>query len=402
MKATNVKRVLALLLALSMMFALAACGGGNDNKGGASNPPAANTETQKPTGGSDETPAGGGAEDLTWGLKPFDERQTLRIGFFTGSPLSYPYLFADKLGVFDALNIDVEYTCFTGGPAMMEANSEWDIASCGLGGVCIALYGYDFALVDVNDYEENMAIFVRPDSDIAKDPTNPDLWKGVTCVYPAGTTGQAVLAQYLQTMGLSLADVESVNMDNANGLTGFNGGTGDVLVCWNAIALSAEDAGYVRVTDSGQLGIPFPCCTFAQQSIMKDNFDLVATASAVFHLAIEWCYESDENMAQAAAWYLEHCDEEGFLCNEDIAMRSMEWYRGSTVDEYIEIFTKTSPDDAGLYTSRDLLQMEKDILTGFDFFVSEGKYTPEDRTKFLDDQRVDNSVALAVKEMLGK
>lgn len=55
-------------------------------------------------------------------------------------------------------------------------------------------------------------------------------------VYPAGTTGQAVLAQYLETMGLTLSDVESVNMDNANGLTGFNGGTGDALVCWNAIA----------------------------------------------------------------------------------------------------------------------------------------------------------------------
>lgn len=26
-------------------------------------------------------------EDLTWGLTPFDEPQTLRIGFFTGSPL---------------------------------------------------------------------------------------------------------------------------------------------------------------------------------------------------------------------------------------------------------------------------------------------------------------------------
>lgn len=394
----EMKKLIALFLALSMMFALVSCGNTDEPK----TSPSANPPSSPSAGQSGEPAATPAADDLTWGLKPFDSRQTLRIGFFTGSPLSYPYLFADKLGVFDALNIDIEYTCFTGGPAMMEANAEWDIASCGLGGICNALYGYDFALVDVNDYEENMAIFVRPDSAIAKDPANPEVWKGVTCVYPAGTTGQAVLAQYLKSMNLSLTDVESVNMDNANGLTGFNGGTGDVLVCWNAIALSAEDAGYVRVTDSGQLGMPFPCATFAQQSMMESNPQLVATSAAVFHLAVEWLNASEENMVQGATWYLEHCDEEGFLCNEDIAKRSMEWYRGSSVDEYIEKFTKASPDDAGLYTKRDLLQIEKDVLMGFDFFVSEGKYTAEDRTKFLDDQRIDNSVALAVKEMLGK
>ena len=239
-------------------------------------------------------------------------------------------------------------------------------------------------------------------SALAADPKNPDNWKGVTAVYPAGTTAQAVLADYLQSIGLSLADIGSVNMDNSNALTGFSGGTGDVLGCWNAIALSAEDAGHVRISDSGKQGYPAPCGTFATKQIMEENFDLVATAVAVFHLAVEWCYESEENMAQAAQWYLDHCDEEGFLCNEDVAKRTMEWYAGPTVDEFINIFTETAPDAAGLYTSRELLKAERDILVGLDFFIAEGKYTNEDRTRYLDDCRIDPSVALAVKEMLGK
>lgn len=340
--------------------------------------------------------------DLTWGLKPFETRETIRLGFFTGSPLSYPFLFADKLGVFDALNIDIEYVAFTGGPAMMEANAEWDMASCGLGGIANGLYGYDFSMIDITDMEENLAIFVRPGSDLAKDMTNPEVWKGKTAIYPAGTTAQAVLAKYLNTIGLTLADITSVNMDNSNALTGFNGGTGDILGCWNAIALAAEDAGFVRVSDSGQLGISMPCGTFASQNFMSSKFELVSTAVAVFHLATEWVYASEENMAQAAAWYLEHCDEEGFLANEDIAQRTMEWYRGPTVDEYIALFTQTSPDDAGLYTTRELLGAEKSILLGLDFFISAGKYAPEDRIRYLDDKRVDPSVAMRVKEMLGR
>ncbi len=395
------KKLLALLLTLTMSVSLAACGGGeNQTEEPASSAPAQSDSEDVSDDAAEGTVSAG--EDLTWGLTPFEERQTLRLGFFTGSPLSYPFLFADNLGVFDALNIDVEYTCFTGGPAMMEANAEWDMASCGLGGLANGLYGYDFSLVDLTDYEENLAIFARADSEIAKDPDNPELWKGAACVYPAGTTAQAVLAKYLNNMGLTLADVESINMDNANALTGFNGGTGDVLGCWNAIALSAEDAGYVRISDSGQLNIGMPCGTFATKDMMENHFDLVVTACIVFHKAAEWCYESDANMEQAATWYLDHCDEEGFLCDESIAKRTMDWYRGPSVDEWIELYTKTSPDDAGLYTSRELLQAEKDILVGLDFFISEGKYTNEDRTRYLDDQRIDPSVAQAAKELLGK
>ena len=39
---------------------------------------------------------------------------------------------------------------------------------------------------------------------------------------------------------------------------------------------------------------------------------------------------------------------------------------------------------------------------GYDFFVSEGKYTAEQRDAWLNAHRVDNSVALAVKELLGR
>lgn len=93
----------ALLLCLVMLVGmLAACG------------KAAPAPSVTPEGNA---PAAEGK--TTFGLVPFEEKQTLRIGFFTGSPLSYPFLFADKLGYFKELNIEVEYVPFTNGPAMM-------------------------------------------------------------------------------------------------------------------------------------------------------------------------------------------------------------------------------------------------------------------------------------------
>lgn len=377
------KKLIIILLVLVMsLFVLTGCGTQS------STPPEENTIDPE--------------AETTFGLTPFEEKQTLRIGFFTGSPLSYPFLFADKLGYFEELNIEIVYVPFTNGPAMMEANSDWDIAGAGLGGLVNGMRGYGLKVIGITDYEENLALFARPGTPLANNPENPDNWKGTEWIYPAGTTAQATLVSALEKVGLSMNDIKSINMDVSNALTGFNGGSGDGLGVWNAIAFDAEDAGYVRIGDAGSLGFIAPCGTVAKAETIEQKRELIETAVAIFYLTTEWIYESDENMEKAVAWYLEDCEDEGIRVNQSIAERVMEWYRGPTMAEYINLYTSKSPDDAGLYTKRDLLQAEKDILIGLDFFISQGNYTVEERTKFLDDGLIDPSIALGVKDMMDK
>lgn len=336
----------------------------------------------------------------TFGLVPFETKQILKVGFFTGSPLSYPYLFADKLGYFKELNIEIQYVPFTNGPAMTEANAEWDIGSMGLGGLCNAMRGYGLKVIDINDYEENLALFARPDSALAKDPTNAANWKGTNWIYPAGTTAQATLVTALQKVGLSLKDIKSTNMDVANALTGFKGGTGDGLAVWNAIAFGAEDAGFVRIGDAGKLGFKAPCGTVVKAETLEAKKQLIQTAVALFHFTAEWINKSDDNKKKAAEWYLEDCKNEGIKVNESVATRVIDWYRGPSMAKYFELYATKSPDDAKLYTKRDLFQAEKDILVGLDFFISQGNYKAEERTKFLDNGLIDPSVSIGVKDML--
>ena len=40
-------------------------------------------------------------------------------------------------------------------------------------------------------------------------------------------------------------------------------------------------------------------------------------------------------------------------------------------------------------------------MLGLDFFISQGNYSNEDRTSYLDNCRIDPSVALAAAEVLG-
>jgi ABC-type nitrate/sulfonate/bicarbonate transport system substrate-binding protein len=329
----------------------------------------------------------------TFGLKPFEQKQILRVGYFAGSPLSLPFYIADKEGFFRELNIELVYETFTNGPAMMEANADWDIAGCGEGGALVGLVGYDMHVIGISDYEENMALFAKPGSKLAQDKNNPANWRGTQWLYPMGPTGQAVLAAGLGKVGLSLQDVRSVNMDVVSALTGFQS-QGDGLAVWNAIAFAAEDRGYVRLEDASTLKITFPCVTLASEAAIRNKLDLITYAYIIFYKTWEWCNQSPQNMQKGADYYLENCLDEGVACDENIAKRVMEWYRAPFLKKSVEIMTQTSPDDARLYAKRNLKQAEKDILVGMDFFIAENRYKPEDRVKVLDMGLVDDTIAL--------
>ncbi len=340
------------------------------------------------------------AGETTFGLKPFAEKQTIRIGFFAGSPLSYPFYFAERAGFWKELNIDVVFETFTNGPAMMEANANWDIAGCGEGGLLTGMVGYDVHVIGISDYEENLALFARPGSKLAQNPADPASWKGTTWLYPIGTTAQATLVAALTKRGLTMNDVNSINMDVASALTGFMGSQGEGLAVWNAIAFAAEDRGLIRIGDSGSLGFKAPCATLATVEALKTKKELISYAYAIFYLTWEWCKANPENFQKSIQWYLENCEDEGIACDLSIAKRVMEWYRAPFLKQSIELFTKTSPDDAGLYTKRPLLQAEKDVLVGMDFFISQNKYKLADRNKILDNKMVDPIIALEVQKLI--
>lgn len=384
------KKFLALVLALSMAFSMVACGG------------AASGSEDAGESASGSTGAATDASETTFGLKPFEERQTLRVGYFAGSAHAVPFYIADVKGFFDELNIDVEYEPYTNGPAMMEASSSWDVATAGAAGDLVGMLGYDLVCIGVADYEENMGLFVRADGNLAD--KNAEDWKGTTWLYPTGTNAQMILGGELEELGLTFDDIESVNMDIASALTAFKGGQGDGIAVWNAIATSAEDAGFVRVDDAGTLGITVFNGFMATPEALSERRELVKAAWEVYYLTWQWCNESEENMDEAVALYLESCENEGIACDEHIAEEVMGYYACPTVSEVAKLMSEASPDDAGLYTSRDLLQAEKDLLVTMDFLISIGKYSEEDRNTILDNEMTDGSIAaecLADMDALG-
>ena len=160
----------------------------------------------------------------------------------------------------------------------------------------------------------------------------------------------------------------------------------------------------MRVDDAGTLGITVFNGFMATPEALSERRELVKAAWEVYYLTWQWCNESEENMDEAVALYLESCENEGIACDEHIAEEVMGYYACPTVSEVAKLMSEASPDDAGLYTSRDLLQAEKDLLVTMDFLISIGKYSEEDRNTILDNEMTDGSIAaecLADMDALG-
>lgn len=384
------KKVLAVLLSVSMLFSLFGCGSSSS----ASSSSGTDTTTSNSTAGQTSS------AKTTFGLKPMPEGTTLNLGFFAGSPLSYPFLFADKEGFFKELNIKVNYQDFTNGNAMMEANNDWDVAGCGEGGLLAGMLGYDVHVIGVSDYEHKISLYARKGSKLATDPKNPANWKGTKWLGPVGTTGQAVLVAGLKNVGLKLSDVTCLNMDISSALTAFLGGEGDGLMVWNAVAWSAEDAGLVEVGNSKNLNFDSPCGMLATTKAIKDKSELVTDAYIVFYKTVEWMYSNQANFDKCVQYYLDDCTDQGIKCDKSVAERVMKTYAPpKTLKDSINLFVKTGKDSASKYTKRDLLQAENDVLVGLDFFISQGTYTAAQRDKILDNHLVDPTIALAAQKM---
>ena len=312
------------------------------------------------------------------------------------------FYIADKEGFFKELNIHLTYETFTNGPAMMEANSTWDIASAGIGGTLAGMLGYDVKTIGIVDDEVNIGLFVRPDSPLVKDPKNPANWKGTTWLYPLGTTAQAVLVTALKQVGLSMTDIKSVNMDVASALTGFMGKQGDGLAVWNTIAFSAEDNGLVRLGDAGTYKLPTPATILANKAAIEKKKELLTAAYAVFYLTSEWIKKNPENAQKAVQHMLKSTKEEGLSITPSMAKRAMELVKAPTMKQNHDLMTSTMPDATGGYTKRPISKAEKDMLYGvMEFFISEKKYSAADRTKIFDNKGIDPVIAIEANKLTG-
>lgn len=355
----------------------------------------------KNTDQEDET----GQAKTTFGIKPMADRTTIDLGYFSGTLHAVPFYIMEQEGFLEEINMEFQYQSFVNGPAMMEANSSWDVCSTGGPGGITGILGYDVSVIGVCDNDSMLNLYVREDSPIYKAGKGhvdgyPEIygtaedWKGTTWVLPVGTTMHKVLGSTLEKLGLTLDDVNVINMDVTSALSAFKAGEADGLGVWISIALSAEEAGFQKVGGAAINGDIIPTVLMASDRALEEKYDAICKLFELYYKTVEWCYIHPDEFAQ---YFYDTCEVEGIACSETVAQKVTESFQSYDLEYMLDYLTSEYDDMTGL-AKRKVSGAERDLLNLFDFFMSLDMYTEDDRNFIIDNNKVNNSVAKTIKD----
>lgn len=233
------KKLLSLMLTVALgVVTLAGCGSDKSSSNNSSSNSSSVDSTQ----------------DSTDHANGKDEGAVLRIGA-QPYPLYSSVYVAYELGYlqeeFDAIGASFEWNEFASGPLVNEAVAagEADMGfMADLPAIIAKATGQDIEVVSNVAYgEKGLAVLVKADSDIS---SVAEL-KGKKVAYATGSYAQHLLALLLDKEGLSLEDVESINLAAADQPAALANGEVDALVIWEQYISMLTTDGTAKVLADG-------------------------------------------------------------------------------------------------------------------------------------------------------
>ena len=173
---------------------------------------------------------------------------------YVTSPLNVPSIVEKENGIFtETLGIPVEYAEITSGADQTQALASGDVQLLyAVGGTSIILSAANGADIKVlNMYSRAPKAFCLYSKDDSL--TSPESLRGKTIAGPAGTNLHELLVAYLNTAGMTIADVNYVSMSIPDAKAALDGGSADVAMLGGAAAYNASKAGYHLITNGDGL-----------------------------------------------------------------------------------------------------------------------------------------------------
>lgn len=189
---------------------------------------------------------------------------------------------------------------FASGGPMAEAlgAGEWDAGAIGAGGMT-AIPNYNAYLIyDVESAMDGAWIMARADSDIVAAGNtisdfpdvigDSDSVRGKKILGTIGNISHYMAIDYVEKMGLTMDDVEFLNMETSNVYTAFVSGEGDIACMGSpTAAMKLMDEGYVRIGGLLQQGQPQQDCMLLSEDYYKNNRDKAVAFMAAWLEASE-------------------------------------------------------------------------------------------------------------------
>ena len=291
------KKLLSLAVAMGLALSLAACGGGtttDESPAPATDSPAASTETAAP---ESETPS--------------YEPATVRVAYMPNLGSASSLFTAIHQGYFEEVGLTVEPFQFSAGPAEITAmaSGEIDIAQIGHGAhsLCIqgeaSVFAFD-QLSQADAVVANKAKGIETAADLA----------GKTVAVSSGTSSEIILQQALARAGMSMDDINTVEMTVDGMTTAMVSGQIDAAASWSPNTITLQNAlgdDYVDLgTNADFLDTAiFPSSYICTPQYAEENHDILVRFAQALDKAHDWRAAHPEEMATLLARELDAHEE---------------------------------------------------------------------------------------------
>ena len=283
----NVKKFLAMLLAVAMLGgALAACGGG---------------ETTSTPSGNTGTPAGNSET-------PTVETVNINVGYMPNYGGLWSLMTAKEKGFFEEEGLNVTMTQFEDGPTIIAAmeNGSIDVGYIGSGAhkLCINGQAKIFCFAHVGNGDRVMALKshgIETAADLA----------GKTVGYASGTSSEAILQKTLASAGLTIDDINAMEMEPSGIVNAMVSGSLDACALWSPSTLAVqEELGDDVIELADNLSFSDSSASVSSWICMADyadeNYDNLLRFTRALYKAKD--YRADEaNAEQISQWIAEEC-----------------------------------------------------------------------------------------------
>lgn len=350
----NVKKFLAMLLAVAMLGgALAACGGG---------------ETASTPSGNTGTPAGNSET-------PTVETVDINVGYMPNYGGLWSLMTAKEKGFFEEEGLNVTMTQFEDGPTIIAAmeNGSVNFGYIGQGAHKLCVQG-NATIIALSHISNGDALIGGPGISTVED------LKGKVVAYSSGTSSEDILRNALTAHNMTMDDIQAMDMDAPSIVTAMMSGGVDACATWspNSLTILEGMEGTTKLADN----MTFSDTTvslaswIATPKYLEENRDVAVRFVRALMKAMD--YAADEHHDEVAQW----CATKAALDYDTMYNQrgDADWLTGKevvdgvadgTVKGYYELQQKNLLD-GGSITEEDVCPVEDYV--DFDLMTEAGNY----------------------------
>lgn len=301
------RKTMSLALASVMTAALlAGCGGGGSAPAATAAPETTKAPETTAAAAPETTKAPESAGETQAQAETF-EPATLRVAYMPNMGSASLAVTAREKGFFEEMGLNVELVEFQGGPAEIAAMASGDIDISQIGHGAHALCAEGEAVIFQIDCT-SLADAVMGNKDKGVNSI-ADL-KGKKVAATSGTSAEIILNLALKQEGLTVDDLELVEMD-ANGIvTAMISGNVDACATWSPGTMTIEQAlkdktVWLATNQDYVNQVTFPSSFITTQKFADSNHDVLVRFSRALQKAADY---RNSNIEEVAGWVAKQCE----------------------------------------------------------------------------------------------